>query len=111
VRDFVKAFVEGLGMAKRDPALAKRVLSENTQTTDQDLLDKSYDLWLGEMDWSLNPSLAAVQTVLDQRADERPAAKTAKSQDFVDTRLLDELKSSGFLTQTLGAAPPAAQTR
>src|SRR5581483_6230144 len=36
VRDFTKAFLEGLGMAKRDPALAKRVLAENTQTRDQD---------------------------------------------------------------------------
>jgi NitT/TauT family transport system substrate-binding protein len=111
VRDFVKAFVEGLGVAKRDPALAKRVLGENTQTTDQDLLDKSYVQWMEDVDWTLDPSLAAVQTVLDQRADDHPTAKTAKTKDFVDTRVLDELNSSGFLGQTLGAAQPAAQTR
>jgi NitT/TauT family transport system substrate-binding protein len=111
VRDFVKAFVEGLGMAKRDPALAKRVLAENTQTTDQDLLDASYTLWMSDLDWTLDPSLAAVQTVLDQRADDHPAAKTAKAKDFVDTRIVDELKSSGFLQQTLGTQQPAAQAR
>jgi NitT/TauT family transport system substrate-binding protein len=104
VRDFVKAFVEGLGMAKRDPALAKRVLGENTQTTDADLLDKSYSLWMGEVDWTLDPSLAAVQTVLDQRADEHPTAKTAQPKNFVDTRIVDELTASGFLGQTLGTS-------
>jgi ABC-type nitrate/sulfonate/bicarbonate transport system substrate-binding protein len=111
VRDFVKAFVEGLGMAKRDPALAKRVLAANTQTTDQDLLDASYALWLGEVDWTLDPSLAAVQTVLDQRADDHPTARTAKAQDFVDTRIVEELKRSGFLEQALGSQQPAAQRR
>jgi NitT/TauT family transport system substrate-binding protein len=110
VRDFVKAFVEGLGTAKRDPALAKRVLAENTQNSDPALLDKSYELWLNDVDWTLDSSLAAVQTVLDQRADDHPAAKTAKAKDFVDTRFVDELKSSGFLAQTLGTPQPAAQT-
>ncbi|HLH24294.1 MAG TPA: ABC transporter substrate-binding protein [Chloroflexota bacterium] len=111
IRDFTKAFVEALGVAKRDPALAKRVLGANTQTTDQDLLDKSYALWLEELDPTLQPSLAAVQTVLDQRADERPNAKTANPKDFVDTRIIDELRASGFLSQQLGAEQPAAQAR
>lgn len=109
VRDFVKAFVEGLGLAKRNPALAQRVLGQNTQTSVQDLLDKSYTLWLSELDWTLDPSVAAVQTVLDQRAGERPAAKTAKAEDSVDRRIVDELQSSGFFAQALGAQHPAAE--
>jgi hypothetical protein len=45
-----------------------------------------------------------VQTVLDQRAEEIPAARTANPRDFVDDRILRELEASGILRQALG--PP-----
>jgi NitT/TauT family transport system substrate-binding protein len=101
VRDFVQAHVEAMGLGRRNPELAMRLLAANTQTDDQDLLDKSYRLWLTEMTTNGVSSLAAVQTVLDQRAPDLPAARTADPRDFVDERIVRELDASGFLQRAL----------
>jgi hypothetical protein len=50
------------------------------------------------------PSLAAVQTVLDQRAPEVPAAQTADPREFVDDRIVRELTASGFPPRALGVS-------
>ncbi|SRR5579885_2026281 len=101
VRDFVKAMLEARGMAVRDPALAKRLLGQYTKTDDQEVLDRSYQLWLEDLDELPYPSTDAVQTVLDQRAPDVPAARTANAADFVDNRIIHELEQSGFLRTAL----------
>ena len=103
VRDFVKAMLEARGVAMRDPALAKGLLGQNTKTEDQDILDRSYELWLADLDELPYASPDAVQTVLDQRAPEVQAARTANPQDFVDNRIVRELEASGFLRTALSA--------
>jgi NitT/TauT family transport system substrate-binding protein len=101
VRDFVTAHLEAMGVAKRDPTLSTRLLGKYTQTDDQELLERGYRTWLEDLDELPYPSLAAVQTVLDQRAPENPAARTANPRDFVDERILRELEATGFLRQAL----------
>jgi hypothetical protein len=102
VRDFVAAQLEAMGVAKRDRALAVRLLGKYTQTDDQELLGRSYDLWVQDMAESPEPSLPAVQGVLDQRAPENPAARTANPRDFVDDRVIRDLEASGFIRRALG---------
>jgi NitT/TauT family transport system substrate-binding protein len=101
VRDFVAAQIEAMGMAKRDKALAVRLLGKYTQTDDQELLDQSYRLWIEDMAESPRPSLEGVQSVLDQRAPEIAAARTADPRDFVDDRIVRELEASGFVSSAL----------
>jgi hypothetical protein len=45
----------------------------------------------------VSPTLGGIQRVLDQIAESDPKAKTAKPEQFVDTRLLSELGRSGFI--------------
>jgi NitT/TauT family transport system substrate-binding protein len=104
VRDFVRAHLEAVGLSKRDPALAKRLLRTELQIEEADALEFNYQYWLEELADPPYPPIAAVQTVLDQRADEIPAARTANPRDFVDDRVLRELEASGFMRQALG--PP-----
>ena len=101
VRDFVKAMLEARGVAMRDPVLAKRLLGQNTKTEDPEILDRSYQLWIEDLDELPYPSTDAVQTVLDQRAPEVPAARTVNPRDFVDDRIIRELDQSGFLRTAL----------
>jgi NitT/TauT family transport system substrate-binding protein len=101
VRDFVAAQIEAMGMAKRDRALATRLLGKYTQTDDQELLDQSYRLWVEDMAESPRPSVEAVQSVLDQRAPEIAAARTANPRDFIDDRIVRELEASGFVGRAL----------
>jgi ABC-type nitrate/sulfonate/bicarbonate transport system substrate-binding protein len=104
VRDFVRAHLEATGLGKRDPALAKRLLQKELQIDEEDALEFNYQYWLDELTDPPYPPVAAVQTVLDQRADEIPGARTANPRDFVDDRILRELEASGFMRQALG--PP-----
>jgi NitT/TauT family transport system substrate-binding protein len=101
IRDVVRAHLEGLAIAKRDAALAKRLVGQASQTDDDDLLERSVRIWVGDLAPTPFPPLDAVQTVLDQRATEIPAAKTANPSDFVDYRILRELEANGFL-KTVG---------
>jgi NitT/TauT family transport system substrate-binding protein len=104
VRDFVKAHLEAVGLAKRDAALAKRLLRQHLQLDDEEAVEFNYQDWLEELADPPYPPVAAVQTVLNQRAEEIPAARTANPHDFIDDRILRELEASGFLRQALG--PP-----
>jgi NitT/TauT family transport system substrate-binding protein len=101
IRDVVRAHLEGLAMAKRDAALSKRLVGQASQTDDDDLLERSVRIWVSDLAPTPYPPLEAVQTVLDQRAPEIAAARTANPADFVDYRILRELEASGFL-KTVG---------
>ena len=82
-----------MGVARREPALAQRLMSQYLQTDDADLLERSYRTWIEEMDRSPTPRSAGIQTILDQRAAEIPAARTADPRDYVDDRILRDLRS------------------
>ena len=43
------------------------------------------------------PSVTAVQTVLDELAERRPAAKSRKPEEFIDVRIIKELQTSGYI--------------
>jgi hypothetical protein len=97
IRDLMRAHIEGLSLAKRDTALSKRLVGAASQTDDDDLLERSVRSWLVELAPDLRPSVAAVQTVLDQRAPEIEAARTFNPRDVIDDRILQDLDASGFL--------------
>jgi ABC-type nitrate/sulfonate/bicarbonate transport system substrate-binding protein len=97
VRDYMRAHIEGLGLAKRDLALSKRLVGVASQSDDDDLLERSVHAWIEDLAPDLRPSVEAVQTVLDQRAPEIEAAKTFNPRDVIDDRILRDLDASGFL--------------
>ncbi|HLH24304.1 MAG TPA: hypothetical protein VK066_17420 [Chloroflexota bacterium] len=101
IRDFLRAHLEALGAAKRDPALAKRTLGKYMRVDDPEVLDRSYAQWKATLEEWAYPSLPAIQAVLDQRAPDHENARTANPSDFVDERLIRELDESGFLRTAL----------
>jgi ABC-type nitrate/sulfonate/bicarbonate transport system substrate-binding protein len=102
VRDLVRAYVEAAGLARRDTALGMRTLAKYMNVDDQELLERGYRLWLSTVDPRMWPSAPAVQAVLDHRAAEVPAARTAKPDDFLDERIMRELEQTGYLQRHLG---------
>jgi ABC-type nitrate/sulfonate/bicarbonate transport system substrate-binding protein len=104
IRDFLRGHVEAVGLTKRDRALATRLLGERNGIDDQEILDFTYDDFVGVVDGTLVPTVESVQTVLEQRAPEIPAARTANPRDFIDDRIMRGLVASGFVEQMLG--PP-----
>jgi NitT/TauT family transport system substrate-binding protein len=99
IRRYLRAHVASVGIARKDPAVTKALMGKYTQTDDPIALDEAYrtyrDQW-GQPDFRVLPeAVAASLSVLDA-----PGADTAKPEDFIDNRYIDELHASGFIRQS-----------
>jgi len=97
VRRFLMAQAEGVALAKRDANFAKKVLAKYFRNDDKELLDESYN-WIVKQNYILPnyPALAGLNTILKATEARNPKAKSAKPEDFVDSRFVQELDKSGF---------------
>lgn len=99
VRRALRAYVAAIALARRDPEGTKDLIGKYTQTDDRVLLDETYryysPLW-GRPDFRIPPE--AVASIL--RALDVPGADTAKPEEFIDNRFVDELHDSGFIRQS-----------
>ena len=100
---FLKASIAGNYLALTDEVRAKAVLAREARITDAKIIDTSYNDFKQQSPANLAPTRAAAQNIIDQFSD----LKTRNIDDYVDMRLLDDLKKSGFLAEssadTLGA--------
>ncbi|HEX9454688.1 MAG TPA: ABC transporter substrate-binding protein, partial [Candidatus Binatia bacterium] len=100
VRRYVKSHVEAVALMKTDRELALKVLGKYLgQIKDRDVLAKSYEAPAPDARISRKqyPNLAGLQIALDLLTDEKPKAKNAKPEEFVDTRFIKELDDSGYI--------------
>jgi NitT/TauT family transport system substrate-binding protein len=103
VRDYLKAHVEAVERVRRDKALAVRLLGEGTGTNDQDLLEKSYSIWLQDLQDVPYPSPEAIQGALDSIALTTPDARSRQPSEFYDDSLVRELDQAGFIRSVRGS--------
>ena len=86
----LRTYVSAVALARADADAARAALGKYSQTDDREVLDESYryyrDLW-GRPDFRV--SLEAVHAMLGLI--DAPGAATARSEDFVDNRFIDEL--------------------
>jgi NitT/TauT family transport system substrate-binding protein len=98
VRRTLRAYVAAVALMRRDADLTKAIIAKYAQTDDQAALDATYNYYVGQWgrpDFRIQPAaITAVLRVLDT-----PGADTAKPEDFIDNRFIDELYSSGFVRQ------------
>jgi ABC-type nitrate/sulfonate/bicarbonate transport system substrate-binding protein len=101
VRRFLRAAIAAVGFARREPEATKAIISKYTQYEDPVGLEESYRLYYGlwgRPDFRLSP--AAIEPIL--RALDHPNAATARPEEFVDNRFVEELEREGFM-QRVGA--------
>jgi ABC-type nitrate/sulfonate/bicarbonate transport system substrate-binding protein len=99
-RRYVKAQVEAVHLMKTDRKTSVAVLGKYLrQTANKEILERSYELSSTDDKYSRKqyPSLPGIQTVLDAIGDENPKAKSARPEQFVDTRFIKELDDSGYI--------------
>jgi NitT/TauT family transport system substrate-binding protein len=98
IRRILRAYVAAVALARRDPATTLPIIGKYTQTDDLAVVEHAYrfyrDVW-GRPDFRVPP--AAIASSL--RMLDTPGADTAKPEDFIDNRFVDELERSGFLRQ------------
>ena len=97
VRRFLRAFIEGGALAKKDKAFATRVMAKYLGTNDREILDDAYERVTLHLEIPPYPSVEGVSVLLKTLEKAQPKARTANPEDFIDSRLVRELDKSGFI--------------
>jgi ABC-type nitrate/sulfonate/bicarbonate transport system substrate-binding protein len=100
VRRYVKSQVEAVHRLKTDRETGIRVLSKYMRgLKERDILERAYDRAVTDqmLPPKQYPTLDGIKTILAGLAKEEPKAKTAKPEEFADTRFVNELDQSGFI--------------
>ena len=99
VKSALKAYVEGIYFvfANKEPTL--RSLARYMRTSDQEVLDYSYEHYLKTTPKKPYPTMKGIQNLIDMSAPHVPQAKTAKPEHFVDLTFLQELEKEGFFEE------------
>jgi NitT/TauT family transport system substrate-binding protein len=96
VRRFLRAYVEGIKVAKTQPDAAMAAISKYTRSDDPAVLREVYDTYVNVWERVPRLTLEALQGQLDALALQVPEARDARPEQFLDMTLLDELERSGF---------------
>ncbi len=98
---FMRAYVAGIHYGKTHKEESMRITARYMKldfNKERASLEETYNIFIQDVvQRKPYPSLEGIQRVLDQIAESDPKAKTAKPEQFVDTRLLSELDRSGFI--------------
>ena len=95
---FMKAYLEGTHRLVTDKEMGIQALKRYGGIRDPEILTATYDLFTAKYIKKV-PTLTAksVENALDLIAESNPKAKNRKPDEFMDTSVLEELESSGFV--------------
>ena len=95
---FIKGFVAAIQYAQTHREVTLKVLSKYMRTTDADILNASYDQYVGRMIPRVPyVSEKGLQAVIDFIRQRNPQDANVKAQDVMDNRFIKELDDSGFI--------------
>lgn len=100
LRRYVKSHLEAIALMKTDREMAVKTLGKYLrQIKERDVLVKSYESAAPDNRISRKqyPNLAGLQMALDLVSEDNPKAKSAKPEDFVDSRFIKELDDNGYI--------------
>jgi NitT/TauT family transport system substrate-binding protein len=99
VRRFLRAYVEGAVLAKKNKPFAERVMAKYLKTDDREILDDAYERVIVHLAIPPYPTVEGVGVLLRTLEKTQPKARAAKPEDFIDARLIRELDKSGFINR------------
>ena len=100
-RRLVRALLEGVKIALTDDTHAAS-LSKFTKLDDPELLSETIPYLRRVMHREGYPTMAGLQSLLDDIAESDPRARDVRPEQLVDTSVLDEVLETGFLKQLYG---------
>jgi ABC-type nitrate/sulfonate/bicarbonate transport system substrate-binding protein len=96
-RRFIKAIVEGIHAYKTDKDFGLRVLRKYLKTTDQEIIEETYNFYSDKVSPKPYPTLKGMQEVLSDLASRNPKAKEAQTSQLLNLGFLKELDESGYV--------------
>ena len=97
VRRFLRAYIEGAVLAKKDKVFATKVMAKYLGTNDREVLDDAYERVTLHLEIPPYPTVEGVGVLLKSMEKAQPKAASAKAEDFLDGRLVREIEKSGFI--------------
>ncbi len=95
---FMRAFVEGIHYYKTRRKESMDIIARYMRTDDMEAVGATYDYFaLKIVPKKPYPSIKGIKALLDLAAKDRPEASKVSPERFVDSTLLKELDSSGFI--------------
>jgi NitT/TauT family transport system substrate-binding protein len=98
VRDFIRAYIEGIQYAKTHRKETLDILAKYLRVEDKDVLDETYETIIATLvPEKPYPTMKGIQTILREFGTKDPAARSARPEQFVDLSIMKELDGSGFI--------------
>ncbi|HEY1372407.1 MAG TPA: ABC transporter substrate-binding protein [Candidatus Binatia bacterium] len=97
ILSLMRASSDAIHFYKTQKEASIKILSKYLQTTDREALEETYrEVSLKAVPDKPYPTLAGVQTILDELSAKNPKLKSAKPDDFVDMSFVKELDDEKF---------------
>ena len=103
VRRFLRAYIEGAVLAKKDKAFATRVMAKYLGTDDREMLDDAYERVTLHLEIPPHPTVEGVSVLLKTLEKAQPKARTVNREDFIDGRLVREIEKRFYRSAVTGA--------
>ena len=100
VRRFLRAYIEGAVRGMKDKAFAMKTMGKYFRSDDREVLEETYEMVI-KNGFNVPPYPAGIASLLLELEKTVPKAKTAKPEEFADSRLVKELDQSGFIKSVL----------
>ena len=100
VRRFLKAYIEGAVRGMKDKPFALKTMGKYFRTDDREVLEETYEMVI-KNGFNVPPYPSGIANLLVEIEKNVPKAKTAKPEEFFDSRLVKELDQSGFIKSIL----------
>ncbi len=99
VKSALKAYIEGIYFAFANKAATLKSLARYMRTSDQEVLDYSYQHYLKRTPKKPYPTMKGIQNLIDMSVAQSSQAKSAKPEQFVDLSFLQELEAEKFFDE------------
>jgi len=96
VKNFLKAYMEGIHWFRTNKAGSLKTLSRYMRTSDKEALEETYDYFAPMLSPTLRTNLEGIQEILSQEAERLPSVAGRKPAEFIREQILDELEKEGF---------------
>jgi NitT/TauT family transport system substrate-binding protein len=100
MRNFLKGYLEGLALCRKDQEYAMRVIGKYSQLHDRDILLESYRTSIPHI--PERPYVNRDIIIAALKLSKRETARTAEPEKFYDNSIVKELDASGFIPSLFG---------
>ena len=100
MRNFLKGYLEGLALCRRDQEYAMRVVGKFSRIDDREILLESYRTSIPHIPEKPYVKKEIIEAAL--KLSKRENARTADAEKFYDNGIVKELETSGFIASLFG---------